>query len=337
MIKYKKIYKGVDNMIFYPLRLKPIRKKIIWGGNYISNNFGIGEKNESIAEAWMMTMRPDGVNIIENGKFKGMTLEEYINEIGISDVCGTHDAFPLLIKLIDANDKLSVQVHPDDIYAHANGLDAGKTEMWYVVDAKEGAKLVSGLKVNEPPTFDEILERNQNGTLEEILNYVDVKKGDCFFIPAGLVHAIGKGIAIAEIQQNSNTTFRLFDYNRTDKDGNKRELHIEEASNVIKTKFDENAVVNRIERKNEKEIITTLCDCDLFAAVKYELSSNVSTCFSGGKMLNVMCLDGYGYISYENQAYELKKGFSYLIPKGMKSFTINTNNCNLEIIVSSAK
>ena len=321
----------------YPLKLIPVTKKILWGGNYISENFGIGQENESIAEAWMMTVRPDGVNVVDNGEYKGTTLEEYIEMAGITNVCGNYEAFPLLIKLIDANDRLSVQVHPDDLYARKNGLDAGKTEMWYVVDAKPGAKLVSGINTDYAPSYEEIFERNQNGTLEEILNYVDVKKGDCFFIPAGLVHAIGEGIVIAEIQQNSNTTFRLFDYDRKDKDGNKRELHIEKAAQVIKTNFNDNAVVNKVMSKTTSETVTTLCDCHLFSAVKYEISENASSNFNGGRMLNIICLDGNGYILHDNLKYELTKGCSYFIPANMDSFSITAENSRLEIIVSSAK
>ncbi len=321
----------------YPLKLIPVTKKIIWGGNYLSENFGIGENSENIAEAWMMTVRPDGVNVIDNGEYAGMPLDEYIQKCKMENVCGNYKAFPLLIKLIDANDRLSVQVHPDDVYAAANGLDAGKTEMWYVIDAKPGAKLVNGLKTDMAPTYEEICERNKNGTLDDMLNYVDVKKGDCFFIPAGLVHAIGKGIVIAEIQQNSNTTFRLYDYDRTDKDGNKRELHIDKAAKVIKTAFNNSAVVNRIESKTQSETITTLCDCELFAAVKYDISFDSTSSFTGGKMLNIICVDGNGNILYENEKYELKKGFSYLIPANMNPFTVKTDSADLSIIVSYAK
>ena len=141
-------------MKFYPLKLKPVTKSIIWGGDYLEKNFGFKSfksDDENIAEAWLATCRPDGVNIIENGEYEGKTFEDYINDAGIENVCGDFDAFPLLIKFIDANDRLSVQVHPDDAYAKANGLDAGKTEMWYIVDCNEGAKLVYGLKSDKAP------------------------------------------------------------------------------------------------------------------------------------------------------------------------------------------
>jgi len=321
----------------YPLKLVPVTKNILWGGNYLNKNFSIGNDHETIAEAWMMTVRADGVNAIENGESKGLTLEEYIKENGMEKVCGNYTHFPLLIKLIDANDRLSVQVHPDDEYASQNGLDAGKTEMWYVVDAKPGAKLVYGLKTPQVPSFQEICEKNNNGTLDDILNYVEVKKGDCFFIPAGLVHAIGNGIVIAEIQQNSNTTFRLYDYDRTDKNGNKRELHIEKAAQVIKTQFYNKSDVNVVERKTNCETITTLCDCDMFTAVKYDITKGASSFFNGGKMKNILCIAGSGYISYNNEKYELIKGASYLIPADMDSFNICTENNDIEIIVSYAK
>ena len=145
-------------MKFYPLKLKPVTKYIIWGGNYLKDNFGYKSDDDNIAEAWITTCRPDGVNIIENGEFSDITLDAYIEKVGKENVYGEFDDFPLLIKFIDANDKLSVQVHPDDEYAKANGLDAGKTEMWYIVDAKDGASLVYGLKDKVKPTAEQLAQ-----------------------------------------------------------------------------------------------------------------------------------------------------------------------------------
>lgn len=321
----------------YPLLLLPVTKKIIWGGTYLSENYNIGENGESIAEAWMMTSRPDGTNLIGNGDYKGMSVSEYIEMCSVDEVCGSFDAFPLLIKLIDANDRLSVQVHPDDVYAKNNKLDAGKTEMWYVVDAKPGAKLVCGIKDKTAPTYEEILSYNENGTLSEHLNYVDVSKGDCFFIPAGLVHAIGAGIVVAEIQQNSNTTFRLYDYDRVGKDGKKRELHIKQASEVIKTEFDVKATVNTVTQNADGCKITILCDCNLFSAEKYNLKSGSSFSFCRDAMQNLLCLDGNGYISYLGEKYEVKKGSSYLIPKNIKNYSVCSADDSFEIIISSPK
>lgn len=318
-------------MKFYPLKLKPVTKYIIWGGNYLEKTFGYKTEDDNIAEAWLTTCRPDGVNIIENGEAQGTLLDEYIKNAGKENIYGDFEDFPLLIKFIDANDKLSVQVHPDDKYAKANGLDAGKTEMWYIVDAKEGASLVYGLRDKVKPTAKELLDYNEKGLLAEKLNFVPVKKGDCFFIPAGLVHAIGEGIVIAEIQQNSNTTYRMYDYDRVGKDGKKRELHIEKAAEVIKTEFDGNFISGK-KVSDSKEI---LCDCDLFLVEKYDLK-DVTMNVAGGNMRSIICLDGDAFIECGNERYVLSKGDSYLIPKALGSFTIVSDK-ECEVIISSAK
>lgn len=323
-------------MKFYPLKLKPVTKSIIWGGNYLENNFGFKSDDENIAEAWLATCRPDGINVIENGEYADKTLKEYIDDASIEKVCGDFDAFPLLIKFIDACDKLSVQVHPDDAYAKENGLDAGKTEMWYIVDCNEGAKLVYGLNEKKAPTYEQIYEANENGTLCNMLNYVDVHKGDCFFIPAGLVHAIGEGIVIAEIQQNSNTTYRLYDYDRVGKDGKKRELHIKKASEVIKTSFPDNFVSGRVIDDKDGEKTEILCKCDLFCVIKYNLASQKSAYFEGGSMKSIICLDGEGVISCDGEEYTIEKGNSYLIPKECNGFIVKSLSDSFEIIVSEA-
>ena len=323
-------------MKFYPLKLKPVTKSIIWGGNYLKDNFGYKTSEENIAEAWLTTLRHDGTNIIENGPYEGEYLSDYINKAGIENVCGNFNAFPLLIKLIDANDKLSVQVHPDDEYAKANGLDAGKTEMWYIVDCKEGAKLVYGMKNKNKPTFGEITKANENGKLSEMLNFVDVHKGDCFFIPAGLVHAIGEGIVIAEIQQNSNTTYRLYDYDRVGKDGNKRELHIQKASEVIKTEFTEDFISGKLISDSDGKRTEILCKCDLFCVIKYDLSCDKSAYFEEGSMKSIICLNGNGNITCDGIEYTIVKGDSYLIPLACSDFIISSKSKDFEVIVSEA-
>ena len=323
-------------MKFYPLKLKPVTKSIIWGGNYLKDNFGFESSDDNIAEAWLATCRPDGINIIENGEYKSKTFEDYIKDAGLENVCGDFDAFPLLIKFIDANDKLSVQVHPDDAYAHANGLDAGKTEMWYIVDCKEGAKLVYGLNTEKAPTFEEIEKANNEGKLSDMLNYADVHKGDCFFIPAGLVHAIGEGIVITEIQQNSNTTYRLYDYDRVGKDGNKRELHIQKASEVIKTQFPDEFVSGKVISDKDGERTEILCKCDLFCVIKYNLANDKSAYFEEGSMKSIICLAGSGVITCDGEEYAVNKGDSYLIPKACNGFVVKSSSDDFEIIVSEA-
>lgn len=319
-------------MKFYPLKLIPDRKSIIWGGKQISELFNIGTKGENIAEAWMLTVRPDGVNVIENGEYAGTSLSEYIEKAGQENIYGK-DEFPLLIKIIDACDKLSVQVHPDDEYAKTHGLDAGKTEMWYILDAKPGATLVNGLK--DGVNAQLVGEAAKSGKLEKYLNYTPVKKGDCFFIPAGLVHAIGEGILIAEIQQNSNTTYRIYDYERRDKNGNKRELHIESACEVIKEKFDlENTRVNEVIYEKDGVKVTLLCLCEFFSAKNHEIEKgNLISINTDGKMLHLMCVGGNGYIECEGEKYEFKKGDSYLIPLAIKEVKVYTED-KLEFISS---
>lgn len=190
-----------------PKILQPVLKDYIWGGTRLKEEYGFQSDHPMVAEAWMLSSHKDGTNIDEE--------------------------VPILIKLIDAKDKLSVQVHPNDEYAHRVEGEPGKTEMWYVVDHEPGAQLVYGFKRNVPKS--EFERRIRDNTLDEVLNYVPVHKGDVFFIQAGTIHAIGAGILIAEIQQNSNTTYRVSDYGRLGTDGKPRELHIEKALDVTNT------------------------------------------------------------------------------------------------------
>ena len=191
------------------MKLHPVYKDIIWGGDRLVREYGKTDGGPKIAESWELAVHKEGVCTIANGEYAGMKLNEYLGS----------DDFPTLIKLIDACDNLSIQVHP------------AKTEMWYIVEAEEGAQLVYGLKGRfDEKTFRKALAE---GTVEQLLRYVPVHKGDIFFIPTGLVHAIGKGILIAEIQQNSNITYRVYDYNRL-QNGKPRELHVEQAISVIR-------------------------------------------------------------------------------------------------------
>ena len=312
----------------YPLKLTPVTKSIIWGGKKIPELYDIGEKGSSVAEAWMLTCRNDGMNIIENGEYAGCTLEDYMKESGM-----TGD-FPLLVKIIDAADRLSVQVHPDDAYAHSHGIDMGKTEMWYILDAEPGAELVAGIKTGITP--EQVANAAKEGRCEEYLNYVPVKKGDCFFIPAGLVHAIGKGILIAEIQQNSNTTYRLYDYDRRDKDGNARELHINEARETIKTEFDSRAaVVNNVIIDDDDMEIIMLCHCEYFSVSKCKLAAGKKNeLFCGERLFHFLCVDGSGYIEYDSVKYPIKKGDSYLLPASLTGKCVLEAEEGLEVIAS---
>ncbi len=320
---------------FYPLRLVPVTKSIIWGGRYLEEKFGFERSGDNIAEAWILSCREDGVNMIANGSFAGKTLKDYIEAVGADNVYGSFSDFPLLVKLIDARDRLSVQVHPDDEYAYSHGLDSGKTEMWYIVDCEEDSRLVLGLSREYGIDEGKIREAILNGTLSDMLSYVSVHKGESFFIPAGLVHAIGAGIVILEIQQNSNSTFRLYDYDRVGADGKRRELHVKEAAEVIKPRLLAVQAV-KSECENEGEKIEILSSCSYFEVVKHSLESGCSHSFCGGRMISLVCLSGCGEISTGGDVYEIKPGESYLIPRACGEFAVSAGDSKLVFVSSLA-
>lgn len=216
------------------VKLQAVCKDYLWGGTKLRDIYNKKSDSEIIAESWELSAHPDGTSMIASGNYKGMLFSEYINRIGAPALGHKYDAnkdFPLLIKLIDAKQDLSVQVHPDDAYAleHENGY--GKTEMWYVIDSEPGAGLYVGF--DRDVSKEEVLHRISDNTIMEVLRFHPTKPGDIFFIPAGTVHAIGAGNLICEIQQNSNSTYRLYDHDRKDKFGNPRELHISKALDVL--------------------------------------------------------------------------------------------------------
>lgn len=311
-----------------PIKLIPEYKEIIWGGNRLKSEYNKKSDLNNIAESWELTCRKDGMNVISGGEYDGLTLEEYINKEGFSVVTNRNlERFPLLIKFIDAEDNLSVQVHPDDEYGLKNANSLGKTEMWYIIDAKPGAKLVYGLKEN--CTIEEFKSAINNNTVETKLNYVNVKKGDVFFIPAGLVHAIGSGILLAEIQQNSNITYRVYDYNRIGKDGKTRELHINDALNVIVNRSQ--AEIEKIQFSTNVKNVTTLASCEYFTVDKFNIDGSCQFSTNVESFNSILCLNGVGYIEFNNEKYSISKGDSYFIPANMGTYSAVGN---LEIIIS---
>lgn len=211
------------------VKLKPVIKSYIWGGQYFQQ-YGKGDQ-EVISELWELSVRDGNSSIIAEGEYKGKELKDVLTNKDVGPVSSRFPYFPLLIKLIDAKRDLSVQVHPSDTYALKNENSFGKSEMWHIIDADENAGLYVGLKENS--SKEEIEKRLNDGTILEALNFFHVKPGDTYVINPGTIHAIGAGVRLIEIQQNSDLTYRLFDYNRLDKDGNPRELHIEKALKVI--------------------------------------------------------------------------------------------------------
>jgi mannose-6-phosphate isomerase len=276
--------------------LESICKDIIWGGERLSREFGKGDGSvKRIAETWELTARRDGMNKVDGGEYSGTELSEFE---GIEN-------FPLLVKLIDAKESLSLQVHPDDEYALKNGNDLGKTEMWYIVDALPGAQLVYGLK--KDVTVDEFAEALSNDSISDTLNYVDVKKGDVFFIPAGCVHAIGAGILIAEIQQSSNITYRVYDFGRG------RELHIKNALDVIRPYTGDEIDAIRYECADDVSE-NLLADCRFFRVEKKLSIDCREIVWDEKRFMHALVLSGSGRIG----CTDVKAGSSVLVPKGQE-------------------
>lgn len=326
----------------YPMKLKPVLKDIIWGGTRLaaefgksnnSNNFNNSnnpnQKIQKIAESWELAVRKNGVNIIENGKYAGQTLEDLF-KLDKSIVSQNYSGgkFPLLIKFIDAAQDLSVQVHPYNDYAEKSG----KTEMWYIIDCEPGAKLVYGL--NDNYTREQLQNLIECGRFEECLNYVEVKPGDVYFIPAGLVHAIGAGILIAEIQQNSDTTYRFYDYNRLGADGKPRELHIQQALDVcIKTKNNHISSTDEIS-KPISIVWKTLIECEYFTVVRITPVSSIYFTIESD-FFSIICLDGDGEIIWDDILYKIKKGDSYFLPAGTGRCEIKNTSGNFTFLLTT--
>ena len=301
-------------------KLRPATKDYLWGGRRLIEEFGKENIGEILAETWELSCHKDGYSYIENGEFEGKSLKEYIDEIGkevLGENCKSFEDFPVLIKFIDAKDDLSIQVHPSDTYALANEGQYGKTEMWYIVDALDGAFLYYGF--NKDVTKEEFRAGIENNTLLDFLNKVDVKKGDVLFIEAGTIHAIGKDILIAEIQQNSNITYRVYDFARVGKDGNLRELHIDKAIEVT----------NRTVVRYENKAYPHIASCRCFTVDKVYLDGKYLNSFTGfvdnSSFLSVLFLDGEGNISLGETEIKFKKGDSFFISAASGEYKISGN------------
>lgn len=285
-------------MKLYPLKCKSVYKEMIWG-----------------AESWGLTCRSNGMTVIENEDYTGWTLEKLIQLqkeqlLGTQIYMGEEMIFPLLIKFIDANQDLSIQVHPDDEYANKTEQGLGKTEAWYIVDAKPDAQLVYGLQSNiSKEDFIKAIEKN---TVEDTLNYVKVYAGDIIYIPAGTVHAIGKGLYICEIQQNSDTTYRVYDYNRTDANGNLRELHIDQALDVMDFSNEMKPIIK------EGQL-----DCSYFHFRVEEITMRTECKSSVEAFQVIVVLEGSTQISTSEYTVSAAAGETILIPAALGDYTMD--------------
>lgn len=298
----------------------PAGKDYLWGGTRLQDEYGKKIDLTPLAETWECSVHPDGPSTIENGEFKGRNLAEVLEEhpeyLGSKVQDGK---LPVLVKFIDAKQDLSVQVHPDDKYAQEHEHQNGKTEMWYVIDADKGAKLIYGFQHKVTPEI--LRDAVAKGTLDKHLQKIEVHKGDVFYVPAGTVHGIGAGILIAEIQESSNVTYRVYDYDRIDKNGKKRELHFDKAVQVM-----DMGVASDIKQKPRmvkyyagcsREL---LCRCKYFEAERIQVTKGFSFSVREESFQILMCLDGYGQV--ETMDAEMKpmrfcKGETMFIPSGI--------------------
>ena len=310
-------------MTKYPMLLKAPLKDYIWGGDKLISEYGKETDLNLVAESWEVSCHKNGESIIENGVYKGKTLTSVLNEN--SDYKGDNakkfEKFPLLIKLIDANDKLSIQVHPDDEFANDNeNGEYGKTEVWYIASAKENAKLIYGF--NRDIDKNEYKQAILENRLQEILNFVPVKKGDVFFIPAGLVHAICDGILICEIQQNSDTTYRVYDWGRVGADGKGRPLHIEKAVMVSRLKGEKNTGFSLKQEQIGDNKVGTISECNYFKAYKYDMNEEIVLNSGLDSFETLTFLSGSGKISMSAHEEPFKMGQTYFIPAGSGEYKI---------------
>lgn len=292
-------------MDFSPIKLIPAYKDYLWGGKKLETLFGKKSGLEKTAESWELSAHKDGQSTISGGGFDGLKFLEYIekNKGCLGENAERFDFFPILIKFIDAEDNLSIQVHPDDEYALKNEGEYGKTEVWYVLNCEEGSYLYYGF--NRTVTKEELEKRIANNTILDVLNKVSVKKGDVFFIEAGTVHAIGKGMVICEIQQNSNTTYRVYDYDRRDKNGNARELHVEKAVEVARLTPSENYIS---ENKN------IIAKCKYFTSEILSVAESAELEITDKCFKSVIVTEGTGTLLLNEKELEFKAGESIFIP-----------------------
>ncbi|WP_432223004.1 type I phosphomannose isomerase catalytic subunit [Flavobacterium sp. TMP13] len=318
---------------FYPLQFHPILKERIWGGEKLKTLFNKPITSKITGESWELSTVEGDVSVVKQGSFAGKSLsaviEEFPNEIlGTAVHAKFGKQFPLLFKFLDAREDLSIQVHPNDELAKKRHNSFGKTEMWYVMQADKDARIIVGFKENS--SKEEYVENLENKTLLSLLDSVTVNVGDVFFLETGTVHAIGAGLVIAEIQQTSDITYRLYDFDRKDANGNTRELHVELALDAIN--------YNKVETKKEYTTTidqsNTMVDCPYFTTNFIPLKNKINVKKDGASFTVYMCVEGSFEIEFEGQKLSYKKGDTVLIPAALNEFGISGNASILEIYIS---
>lgn len=316
----------------YPIKLQPVFKEIVWGGNRLKNDYGFKSDLNNIAEAWMLCARNDGDNVVVNGEFEGKSFTELVKEH--KELLGSkgdkYEEFPLLIKFIDAKSDLSVQVHPDDEYAKKYENSYGKTEAWYILDCDEGAQLIYGF--NKELTRDEFKKSIEDNTFLDYVNKVNVKKGDVFFIEAGTLHAIGGGILLAEVQQNCNTTYRVYDYGRL-VDGKPRELHVEKALDVTDTVPPTRSGDADGEKVTlDGAISQKLCSCEFFKMSTLNVDGTYTFNVDNESFVSLLVTKGEGTVECGGAVVEIASGDSIFVPANVGETVLKGQ---FEVLVSS--
>jgi len=317
-------------MELYPLKFEPILKERLWGGTKLKDVFGKPIASNITGESWEISAVPGDVSMVSNGELKGRTLQELINAyksdlLGKSVVERFGNRFPILIKFIDAKQDLSIQLHPNDELAKTRHNSFGKTEMWYIMDADPGAQLIVGF--NKDVEKEEYKESFEKDTLLELLNYESVSEGDTYFINTGKIHAIGAGVLLAEIQQTSDVTYRVFDFNRKDKNGNLRELHTEMALDAIDYRKKDDF---KVSYSNEKNRTNTMVDCPYFKTNTLILDRSYEQDISLRDSFTIfMCVNGEALVQNESGKVNLKNGETVLVPASSKKLKITTDNVRL--------
>lgn len=321
------------NSKIYPLQFEAILKERIWGGEKLKSVLNKPITSSITGESWELSTVEGDVSVIANGDYKGKALTDLINEYP-NEVLGTAvykrfgNQFPLLFKYLDAREDLSIQVHPNDELAKKRHNSFGKTEMWYIMQADKDARIIVGFK--EDSSSEEYLKHLENNTLVSILDDVKVKSGDVFFLETGTVHAIGAGLVVAEIQQTSDITYRLYDFDRKDAQGNTRELHVDLALDAINY----NKVNTFKEYTKKVNQSNTIVDCPYFTTNFLPLDGEKTMLKTGETFTVFMCVEGSFEMEYNEVKYNYKKGDTVLIPAAMNEFVLSGKASILEIYIS---
>lgn len=302
-----------------PIFFEPVFQERIWGGTALKNIFGYQIPSKKTGECWAISGHANGVSTVKNGKFRGKPLDKLWIEAPELFGDQKSEKFPLLVKILDANADLSIQVHPDDEYAqqYEKG-EYGKTECWYVLDCHENAEIVLG---HSAKTKDELIQLIQTNEWDKLIKRVPISRGDFIYVPSGTIHALCKGTLILEIQQNSDTTYRFYDYDRQDHKGKKRELHLKKAIEVVSIPHEEPIIQFSVNKKGKNRFITFI-ESEHFTVNKWEITKSIQMP-TNKSFLMVSIIDGKGALKIKNNQYELNKGDHFILPAGMNHYWLD--------------